>query len=487
MHNDRLSSIALVFFIIVIGCTAKPSIISEQISEVSLPVVLENNNTNSIIEISSANHTPINNIFLKLDQISLSEEQLKFAYLKEDNHLIFAETEQNSEINITGTLVNNGSSELKEIYLQLRFYNRNNEDKPLELYGYKLERDVVFTNKYVNYNRQLFYNGSSQHGFPANLESPIKIRFDGLPDWKDDVYNSEELEKNKYWKHGLYDVDRAELNLYHGTEKIQTLEIPLSEKYTHNVRLDIIAMDFTNVGVGDKLYAFNYNISNIGLKTLTAPRLIIDVKKLSDEYQPKEIDVISKEIKLNFSLYSGSSFSQRQYDFDLGKVFMSNSGTNKGYIIYFRLYDGNSLVDIEPVLINCKSDTCIPKNKKQRHVLIDNVPIPQYGYGAIIEEAKKYVSLESGANYQVNPLGVNVAIRLTHSTYYGGPKLNRPVLDLFCETTTMSYEIQDDLYQGYDVYLKIPFPYAQCNKVVANLRDDNNPMVYAASYLTTKN
>ncbi len=417
------------------------------------------------VKIEKVDQTEEKDIYFKLDSIDI----IKNYHVEYDNTGFYTGFSTDKEVyhrlHLKGDLINNKNIRIKDLVLQVRFYNKKTKGQNIEFYDITDEKETMLTNLYANVNKNLLYQGTSKP-FPANSKTSMDIIFDNIPSWRgDEDYIPKNPLKYVKWDKGSYNIDEAELILYHKDDKIQSEKIELPSPYKRDVLLDVEKIE-TSPGV--YFHAININIKNQGRERVINPRIAFDITKLRyDGTQVQETDHRHIDIFPSTMVQTNSEARFRLSLEDV-KPITFGSGYDKGYKIYVSLFDDKELLDksIYDMLNYYHSNLT-----KTDDEIVDNVSVQQYGYKVEIE----------GIYGSSHPRGTGVKVRIQQpENYITRTKINNPVIDLFCKYSKI-YELGEEIYSGYDEIIFIPFIWGNCEKMIVNLRSGDNPTIYAAS------
>ncbi len=352
--------------------------------------------------------------------------------------------------------------DLDDFDLQLRFYNSKvNEDVDLTNTN---EFEAKVTNKFVNLNKPLLYQDSSKNKFPKGSVNEIEINFIDIPDWRNDLHYDYSL---KEWRKGNYDVDKAEVNIFHKGEKIVSVPVELPPQYKKDTKLDIVWIDGSYSEYNTEFHAISFNITNKENMNLDNLKFKIDIKKYyTGLYQKGEEDYRSYEKSINSFAENGAFRYKLGDELFISKGSKSSVKYNK---VYVDLFDGNDLIDRRIVPVKLGEDVFIGLSKEDLKQYEND-----YGYKLFIEDLY--------GNDEDSYIVVNLRRDKLDFPDKENIDIENPVLDLFCGSTKV-YELQDELYKGYDENLKIRFNWGRCEHVHVHLRDGNSQKVLGATSL----
>lgn len=413
----------------------------------------------------------------KEEEIKLENVKFKFeeeVILKkragEFNRKIFSEEIKNYKVKIQGNLVNNLNQELKDLQLQLRFYNENTLNNELIYSGEKNERDIEFTNHYVNYNQNILV--SSKKGFSAKSNNSINLEFNELPYWKQtNSYNSFKLNNIPSWK--SYNIDQAELILYNGNNIIQKIPVTLPKAFIQDLRIKPTKLDFANATTSLSLEAVNVEIENKKNIFLNNLKLNIEIKKISKDTIPKEIDFLSKTIQIDYNLVK--DLKELRFNNLILKPFSSEGINYFYYVILFKTYIENEYVDVTRIFIECRLGICEPIN-------LGPGPIPPINlkYDLKILTASIYSNIYEDQPKKTPEPGIKATIII--KSLNTPAKIQKPILELTGEKSKIGiHTIDNPLGLNENRKIEIILPYGERGVLTVNLREEYNPTIFATN------
>lgn len=393
------------------------------------------------------------------------------------------------QLNVKGELVNNLNEDADDIKILLRLFNEkvfetSNAVRTNLYVGQKNitlkeagSTSATMTPTYTDLIKPISYLSISGKSFPPNSRASVDTTFSyNVPDWDGQLYHYNE--DFKAWTAGNYDVDKGQLVIVKGDEVVYVKDIELPPAYMRDTRIFIDRLDSSyGDGKGD-IHAVSFTINNSGAKDVSMPAVKVFLKELTKEgnFAIGEGRVIEKshssaELKITASVMS---LTAKGFRFSLDSIneFELGSQTDqRGYMLYFYLYEGDQLLDKKAHMFWADSKLYITTIYNDE--LVTYVDPMSTSYSLSVDKILDTDKSPDGKK------GVYLTIKRM-STNRADLDIKHPTLDLFCGGTEV-YALNENIISGFEKQVWVPFEWGNCVSLVVNLRDGDNAKVYAAN------
>jgi hypothetical protein len=342
----------------------------------------------------------------------------------------------NNKLRIRGYLVNNLNFGVNKLWLQLRFYNEMQLEN--ELVYIKNKRSSLLnsqqTNHYANVDKGLFNGESSLNNFEKGVSS-FELIFEDIPSYDS---SDEYLDNMWCWHKNRYDVDKADLILYHDGKVMQKVPVDLKSLYEKDVRIDVLGLSWYKEGQRAYFNSLNLQINNSELFNLSNLEIVINHVNFKN----------SDEIRLNFyEQLDNESLNFRFFPENMKYVYYDEKGGSDNLTIELR--ENGELLDY--VFVSGKMGI---------------------GEVKIMKESGYKIKFE---NFYEMSNEIEIIVE------EGDVPIENPVIEVLCGNH-INYDLE-----GYDEIFVIKFDdYARCISPVVRLRDGAFAEIYAEEEISDK-